>query len=83
MNKRKNKEIDEKIAKHNAARKPPKKADQWTVLVRLIQEYAEACIVESWKGGGDPAEYDVKELQLKLARAQLNNQIARLKADSE
>lgn len=66
-----------------ATRKPPKRADMWTRLVRLIGAYTEAAIVESWKGGGDPEEYEIKELRLKLARLELNNHIAFMKREQE
>lgn len=60
----------------------PKRTD-WDRLFTLINEYTEAAIGESWKGGGDPAEFEIHELRLKLARSTLNYHIGMMKAKYE
>jgi hypothetical protein len=49
--------------------------DQWAVLTELIQDYVDASIAESWKGGGDPVDIPVLEVQLQLALVKLNSHI--------
>lgn len=61
--------------------KAPVKADPWKVLFSLISDYVEAAIADSWKGGGDPADFEIHELQLKLARITLTNHIVRMKQE--
>jgi hypothetical protein len=51
---------------------PSKTNEQFKRLTALVAAYAEAAIADSWKGGGDPAEFDVLEARLALARAELN-----------
>lgn len=51
----------------------------WDQLTTLIQEYADAQEVDSWKGGGDPDYVEVKEAMLVLARAKLNAHISELR----
>lgn len=41
-------------------------------LATLIDEYAEAVVADSWKGGGDPESYGEIELRLKLAKIKMN-----------
>jgi hypothetical protein len=52
-------------------------------LTRLIRNYTNAAIAESWAGGGDPADVDTLKLKLKLARLELNTHIAKMHRDSE
>ena len=61
--------------------RPPKKPDMWELLKGRIQEYTEAAIAESWKGGGDPADIEVHELRLKITWLELCNHIARMKEE--
>jgi hypothetical protein len=68
-------------AKRTLRKALTKKPDVWTLLYRLIHEYSEAAIVESWKGGGDPSEYEIKDMRLKIARMELTNHIERIKAE--
>lgn len=57
------------------------KLTNWFVLGQLINAYIEAAIEDSWKGGGDPNDYDVKELRLKLARMELSNHMANMERE--
>lgn len=43
-----------------------KKQTDWDKLRKLIREFTEAAIEDSWKGGGDPESYAEIELHLKL-----------------
>lgn len=77
-------EAEEKARK----RKPPKRAakatpkrDPWVTLLQLISAYAEAAVTESWKGGGDPADIEIHELRLRIARIELSNHIAAMKEE--
>jgi hypothetical protein len=56
-----------------------KKLDPWETLKGRIQEYTEAAIAESWKGGGDPSDIEIHELRLRLTWIELCNHIARMK----
>lgn len=60
---------------------PEPKPDMWELLKGRIQEYTEAAIAESWKGGGDPADTEIHELRLKLTWIELCNHIARMKEE--
>jgi hypothetical protein len=79
--------MDEAMRKEAAARKrkankaKSKKPDMWARLVRLISAYTTAAIEEPWKGGGDPEEFETKELRLALARAELNTHLAQMKRE--
>lgn len=80
----------EAIDKHNATRMrgcstgtKSKRCTDWDRLFTLINEYTEAAIGESWKGGGDPAEFEIHELRLKLAQSTLNYHIEMMKAKHE
>lgn len=53
----------------------------WNTLRKLIREYAEACVVDSWKGGGDPVDYTGIELRLELQTALLNAHIEKLERE--
>lgn len=64
-----------------ATRKAKPKLDMWDLLYARIHQYTEAAIAESWKGGGDPADMEIMELHLKLARLELTNHIARMKEE--
>lgn len=61
--------------------KPKKPPNPWVTLVNLITEYGQALVNESWKGGGDPAHYEIVELELKLHRAKLNAHIQEMKRE--
>lgn len=54
---------------------------KWDTLRRLISEYVDAAIAESWKGGGDPAEMPLLEAREQLAKAQLEVHIHRMERD--
>jgi hypothetical protein len=57
------------------------KVSSWDTLRTLIVEYAEAYVADSWKGGGDPADFEVVEAQFKLALAQLNAHIDKMERE--
>lgn len=40
-------------------------------LKKLIQDYADCQEIDSWKGGGDPDDYEIKAENLKKAREKL------------
>lgn len=63
--------------------KKPAAPTPWETLLTLIAVYAQAAVNESWKGGGDPAEFEIHELRLKLAAAELNSHIQQMKRDHE
>lgn len=65
-------------AKKAAKAKLPPQPNDWDTLRTLIGAYANASIGESWKGGGDPLDFEVLELRLKLAEMELNNHISRM-----
>jgi hypothetical protein len=55
-----------------------------TLLAELryrINEYAEAMVAESWKGGGDPADIPVVEAQLELSKAKLDAHLERMERE--
>jgi len=60
-----------------------KKPDDWGNLRKLIAGYVEAAIADSWKGGGDPADIDVKEAMLELTRAKLEAHITKMQRGME
>lgn len=51
----------------------------WERLSELINVYRDMAILDSWKGGGDPEDYEVVELRLKLASMELQSHIAKMK----
>jgi len=53
----------------------------WNALRALINEYVEAEVADSWKGGGDPADAPVVEANLALALAKLNAHIERMQRE--
>lgn len=59
----------------------PAKDRPWRVLVFYIQQYRDAAIAESWKGGGDPADIEVTELRLKLTRGELMSHIEKMRRE--
>lgn len=63
--------------------KAVEKIDPWHLLQQLIAAYVEAAIAESWKGGGDPMDYEVLELREKLTRVELANHIDKMRRDIE
>lgn len=71
------KAIAQENAKHRAAQQPPE-PNLWEVLMALIQEYTEAAIQESWKGGGDPADIPILEAELELSRSKLNRHMEKM-----
>lgn len=60
---------------------PKKPADSWETLRELIAEYAEAYVADSWKGGGDPADFEVIEARLKLQTALLSAHIEKMERE--
>lgn len=68
-----------------AKAKQPKKAklDPWKQLGRLIKRYVEAAIADSWKGGGDPEDYETLELRFRLAHVELVSHIEKMKREYE
>ena len=61
--------------------KTPSKPDPWGLLNHLINVYVEAAIEDSWKGGGNTEDYDVKELREKLARMKLTSHIEKMQRE--
>ena len=57
------------------------KPDDWKELTNLIQVFADASIAESWKGGGDPLDVPILELQLELSRVILNTHILKMQRE--
>lgn len=53
--------------------------DPWEILQRLIADLVLAAIAKSWKGGGDPADFDAIEARLATAKRELLHHIAALK----
>ena len=64
-------------------KKPADKKDAWEVLRSLIKDYAEAAIADSWKGGGDPADYELIETRLKLAEIELQRHVEEMRRGYE
>lgn len=65
--------------------KTPKKQapDKWNKLLQLIAEFADATVQDSWKGGGDPEERPLREVELELARIKLEVHISQMKREQE
>ncbi len=59
----------------------PKSNPLFQELTRLIADYAQASVDESWKGGGDPADVEIIELELELARAKLNAHLEKMRRE--
>jgi hypothetical protein len=55
--------------------------DQWLKLWRLILNYGNACRADEMKGGGDPLDIPIIEMELKLARDKLGLQYDRMRED--
>lgn len=53
----------------------------WDQLRARISDYTEAAIEDSWKGDGDPADFDLKELRCKLALMELNSHISKMERE--
>jgi hypothetical protein len=51
---------------------------QFSGLRSLIKDYTAVAVAESWKGGGDPADVEMLELQLKLAWVKLHAHIEKM-----
>lgn len=72
------------MAKHVPKQKPIQKVIEsqgvrlWTELRQLIASYAEAAIAESWKGGGDPEEIPILEMELAIAKQKIENHLKRM-----
>ena len=47
-------------------------------LVRRINKLIKAEIEDSWKGGGDPADIPIIEVEVKFARERLMHELDRL-----
>lgn len=62
-------------------RKPQPTPVWWDQLEQLIIQYRDAAIAESWKGGGDPADIKVTELNLQLSELKLSAHIEKMKRD--
>lgn len=54
--------------------KPNQKAALW----RKIEDYAAAMVADSWKGAGDPEDYESLVGNLEEAKNELNNYIEKL-----
>ena len=59
--------------------KVKKVLNPWIELTNRIARYTQAAVDESWKGGGDPNEIETLELRFKLAKAELEACINRLR----
>jgi hypothetical protein len=55
----------------------------WEVLSGLIKNHVEAQIADSWKGGGDPADYELCEVAAKYAELQLQRHIEEIRKEFE
>mgnify|MGYP001256503530 CR=1 FL=1 len=64
-------------------RKTQKKSSVWVELLRRIESYKDAAVAESWKGGGDPADVEVLELNLKLTEAQVRQHLEVMRREYE
>ena len=62
-------------------KKPKSKASAYDVLRRLIRMYGNACRMDEMKGGGDPADYDAIETEMKLARMRLESHITKMERE--
>jgi hypothetical protein len=67
----------------NARKEIIKNKNKFDVLEVLIRNYADACVAESWKGGGDPNDTEVIEARLALARSELNAHINVMRREFE
>jgi hypothetical protein len=47
-------------------------------LMEFVGEHVRAQVAESWKGGGDPVDVPIIELEAKLAEAELLRFVAKL-----
>lgn len=74
---------ERKQMKAAVERIPPKRAtiSPWQLLRGQIGIYVEACIVDSWKGGGDPADFEIKKLRMHLERAVLDSIIEKMERE--
>lgn len=52
-----------------------KKPDKWKALYALIENYVEARVNDSWKGGTTPADVPVIMAELSLAKVKLERHI--------
>lgn len=57
------------------------KVDPWKKLGELIAAYVDAAIADSWKGGGDPADYEVVEARFKLAHLELQSHLEKMQRE--
>lgn len=57
----------------------PGERNDWESLEELIQGLADAQEADSWKGGGDPDEIPVIEMQLNLAKLKLRTHIDKMR----
>lgn len=48
---------------------------QATELRKRVLDLISAEVTDSWSGGGDPADVRILELEVKMAREELNNYI--------
>lgn len=58
-----------------------RRAFDWRRLRNLIAYRVEAGIAESWAGGGDPADVETLRLRARLAQAQLNAHIEKMRRE--
>jgi hypothetical protein len=61
----------------------PKINPVYARLSKLIAEYVDAAIAESWKGGGDPAEIEVLEARMNIARLELNVHMEKMQREQQ
>jgi hypothetical protein len=52
-----------------------KDSDPWQILRTLIWEYGQASRADEMKGGGDPDQMDIIELECELAQRRLESHI--------
>lgn len=69
--------------KKKATPMPTRQEKMWLDLGSLIENYAEASRADEVKGGGDPACFEVVELDCQLARAKLNAHIDMMQREFE
>lgn len=55
--------------------------DKWDVLRGLILCHVDAAIADSWKGGGDPEEMPILEMEVKIALMRLENHITNMRRE--
>ena len=63
--------------------KKVKPTTDWEVLLALIGEYRDHAIADAEKGGGDPADMDIIELEYKLAQAKLLSHIEKMQRERD